>query len=103
MVGHAHDVQFCHLGEELMREFLTNPILCDHGGNLCLQEGPDPPQKGLVFLAQGRANGVEIAIGLWKRLLCPNTHGRFLLIGSPLTMIYEREPWSKATRVPPPP
>src|SRR5260370_1907913 len=67
------------LRNELVGKFFTNPILRDNGGNLCLQESPDPLQKGLVFLAQGRANGVEIAIGLRKRLLCRNTHGRFLL------------------------
>src|SRR6516162_8678960 len=100
MVGLARDVQFCQLGEELVREFLTNPILCDNGGNLCLQEGPDSPQKVLVFLAQGRANGVEIAIDLRKLLFCRNTHGRFLLIVSPLTMTSECEPWRKATRLP---
>ncbi len=43
MVGQAHDVQFCQLGEELMREFLANPILRDDGGNLCLQKVPGPP------------------------------------------------------------
>src|SRR3989442_8120569 len=82
-----------------MREFLPNPILGDHGGNLCLQEGPDPPQQGLVFLADGRANSIEIAIGLRKHLLCRNTHGRFLLIGCPLPRTCESEQWRKASRM----
>ena len=71
-----------------MREFLTNPILRDNGGNLCLQEGPDSPQKVLVFLTQGRANSLEIAIGLRKLLLCRHTHSFFLLIGSPLRIMH---------------
>ena len=57
-----------------MRKFLTNPIFIDNGGNLCLQEGPGPPQQGLVFFADSRANSIEIAIGLWECLLCRNTH-----------------------------
>src|SRR5205807_10403696 len=99
VVRKTRDPQGGKLRNELVGKFLTNPILRDNGGNLCLQEGPDPPQKGLVFLAQGQANGVEIAIGLWKRLLCRNTHGHFLLIGCPLPRTSESELWRKAPRM----
>src|SRR5712691_2563824 len=34
MIGQSHDVQLCQLGDDLIREFLANPILSDNGGNL---------------------------------------------------------------------
>src|SRR5260370_7554213 len=72
-----------------MGEFFESPILVDNRGNLRFQEVPDPAQQGLVLLAQGRVNGVKIAIGLRKCLRDSNTHGRFLLIDGFLTMACE--------------
>src|SRR5260370_35426856 len=85
MIGQSYDMKLCQPGEDLMREFLTNPICIDNGGNLCLQEVPNPAQQSLVLLAQSRTNSVEIAIGLRKCLCGRNTHTCFLLIDGPLT------------------
>src|SRR5438876_38466 len=57
-----------------MRKFLAGPILIDNRGDLGLHEGPDPAQQGLIFLTQGRANVIKIAIDSWKRLLCNTRH-----------------------------
>ena len=38
LIGQSHDVKLCQLGEELMWEFLPNPILRDNGGDLRFEQ-----------------------------------------------------------------